>query len=176
MSDTQTDDYRDVDPEAAEEADNLADLRRAAKDGSKAKREADALKRELALTKAGIDTDSAIGKLFAKGYEGELTADAVKTAWAEVNPAAAPEPVSEDTVTDPGERNSTQERTNLASGANQSADPPADPREEGRKAGLKVMMDGGSREEGMATHFQHLVDAAAKGDKRVLVPGFGSQN
>ena len=37
-----------------------------------------AARRELALMKAGIDTSSGSGKLFAKAYEGELTQDAIK--------------------------------------------------------------------------------------------------
>ena len=174
MSDTAQ--YDDIDdPEMVEEADNLADLRRAAKENSKARREADGLKRELALLKAGVDTDSAVGKMFAKGYEGELTKEAVTAAWSEISPNAEP-PAAEstDTVTDPAERAATQERTNLASGVSQTIEPTPDPREVGRAAGQKVVADGGSREDGMATHFQHLVAAAIAGDKRVIVPGFGS--
>jgi phosphomannomutase len=57
-----------------------------AKQDSKAKdaelSEAKAAQRELALMKAGIDTSSGAGKLFAKAYEGELTQEAI-TAQAE---------------------------------------------------------------------------------------------
>jgi len=63
----------------------LRDLRKQAKDGKQAKREAelakqeaDAARRELALLKSGIDINSPTGKLFAKSYEGELTAEAIK--------------------------------------------------------------------------------------------------
>lgn len=37
-----------------------------------------AARRELALIKAGIDTESGQGKLFAKAYDGELTVEAIK--------------------------------------------------------------------------------------------------
>lgn len=36
--------------------------------------------RELVFIKAGISTDTALGKLFAKAYEGELTVDAIRAA------------------------------------------------------------------------------------------------
>lgn len=39
--------------------------------------EADAVKRENAFLKAGIDIEKGVGKLFFKGYEGELTKDAI---------------------------------------------------------------------------------------------------
>jgi len=39
--------------------------------------EANAIKRENAFLKAGIDIEKGVGKLFFKGYEGELTKDAI---------------------------------------------------------------------------------------------------
>ena len=55
-------------------------LRRAANKGKKLESENQQLKRELAFFKAGIDTDDPRMKYFAKGYEGELTAEAVRQA------------------------------------------------------------------------------------------------
>lgn len=178
MSDTQhDDDFADVDPEAAEEADNLKDLRRVAKESSKNKREAEAARRELALLKAGVDTDSPVGKLFAKSYDGELTVDAVKASWAELAPAPAAEPATEpDAALAEGEAASTQERANLASGATNAQVPDVDPREVAVAAGKRIQQDGGTEADALATHFDVLVDAAIKGDRRVLVPGWGEQN
>lgn len=51
--------------------------------------EAAAAKRELAFVKAGVDTDSKLGKLFANGYDGEVTVEAIRAAYAEINPAPA---------------------------------------------------------------------------------------
>ena len=42
--------------------------------------EATAIKRENAFLKAGIATESGVGKLFFKSYEGELTPEAIKRA------------------------------------------------------------------------------------------------
>jgi hypothetical protein len=65
-------------------------LEQRAKDGDKAKREAQEAtreaadaKRELALMKAGIDMDSPTGKLFVKAYDGEITVEAIKAAATE---------------------------------------------------------------------------------------------
>jgi hypothetical protein len=55
----------------------VADLRRQAKEGKSAKKEAEdakaqlaSLQRESAFMKAGVDLDTPLGKMFAKGYDG----------------------------------------------------------------------------------------------------------
>lgn len=44
--------------------------------------------RELAMRRAGVDPDSAVGALFMKGYDGAIDHDTLKAQWAAVNPAA----------------------------------------------------------------------------------------
>ena len=56
-----------------------ATLRRAQKAQKKAEREAQEAKRAMAFLKAGIDPDSPKAKYFVKGYEGEITAEAIRT-------------------------------------------------------------------------------------------------
>ena len=65
-------------------------LEQEAKEGKRAKKEADEAKvdaqnakRELALMKAGIDLESPTGKLFVKAYDGEITVEAIKAAAGE---------------------------------------------------------------------------------------------
>jgi hypothetical protein len=41
--------------------------------------------RELAFVKAGVDVNAPIAKYFVKGYDGELSADAIRVAAAEAN-------------------------------------------------------------------------------------------
>ena len=41
--------------------------------------------RELAFVKAGVDTNAPIAKYFVKGYDGELSADAIRVAAQEAN-------------------------------------------------------------------------------------------
>ena len=48
-------------------------------------KEAEAAKRELAFVKAGVDPDSAAAKYFVKGYDGELTAEAIRAAAEEAS-------------------------------------------------------------------------------------------
>lgn len=70
----------------------VRDLEARAKGADKAKAEAEAAKRELAMLKAGIDLDSPQGKLFAKAYDGESSADAVRKAAEEYGVLDAPAP------------------------------------------------------------------------------------
>lgn len=65
---------------APDEADNevIRALREQAKEGKAAKARAEALERELAFTKAGIDPDDPRQRYFVQGYQGELTADAIR--------------------------------------------------------------------------------------------------
>lgn len=55
-------------------------LRRAANKSKKLESELAAARRELAFTKAGINPDDPKMKYFVRGYDGEMTADAVKQA------------------------------------------------------------------------------------------------
>ena len=48
-------------------------------------KEAEAAKRELAFVKAGVDPDSAAAKYFVKGYDGELTPEAIRAAAEEAS-------------------------------------------------------------------------------------------
>jgi len=49
------------------------------------KDEAEAAKKELAFVKAGIDLNSPMSKYFVKGYDGEISPDAIRAAAAEAN-------------------------------------------------------------------------------------------
>lgn len=76
--------------EKAKEADNLKG------ELTKAQDEARTARRELAFLKAGIDTESNVGKLFAKAYDGDTSLDAVKAAAAEYGLIKADEPSEEE--------------------------------------------------------------------------------
>lgn len=79
-------------------------LREAAKAGKADRAENEQLKRELAFAKAGVDTDSKIGSMLFKTYEGDLTdVAALQAEWSELNPAAkqAPPDPSADPETAP---------------------------------------------------------------------------
>jgi hypothetical protein len=60
--------------------------------------EAEQAKREMAFMKAGIDTGDSAAKYFVKGYDGELTVDAIKQAAVEarlLSPRVSEENLSE---------------------------------------------------------------------------------
>ena len=61
-------------------------------------KEAEGAKRELAFVKAGVDPYSAAAKYFVKGYDGELTAEAIRAAAEEASliPSQKKEVVAEE--------------------------------------------------------------------------------
>lgn len=88
MSDTATQGTPATDDASAGNPDIRA-LRQAAEDGKTARTEATALKKELLFAKAGIDTESRLGKLLFASWESDDVVE-LKTEWAELNPTAAP--------------------------------------------------------------------------------------
>lgn len=84
--------------ETNEPNEDVSELRKAAEGGKAAKAEADLLRRELAFTKAGINTDSKPAQALLKSYDGELTTEAIKaeaTEWGLLT-ASTPEPPAAD--------------------------------------------------------------------------------
>lgn len=73
--------------------------------------EAQAAQRELAFVKAGIDLNSPMARYFVKGYDGELSAEAIRQA-AEEAQLITPQKVVEDT-----EKAQWQESNKIAAGA-----------------------------------------------------------
>jgi ribosomal protein L12E/L44/L45/RPP1/RPP2 len=88
-------DEDDTTPETDSPDETPAGLRAAVKRAEKTKAENEALKRELAFAKAGIDPDDTRMKYFVRGYDGDLTADAIKQAATEAGFIGAPQQQSE---------------------------------------------------------------------------------
>jgi len=82
-------------------------------------KEAEAAKRELAFVKAGVDPDSAAAKWFVKGYDGEITAEAIRAAAEEASliPSQKKEVVAEEQAWN---------RVAQASRAGETSDAPVD--------------------------------------------------
>ena len=94
MSETYADDDFDSDVDSGEgEAGDIKSLRRAANSKKKLEQELAEAKRLLAFARAGIDPDDPKMRYFVKGYDGELTAEAVREAAAEAG-FLAPAPSS----------------------------------------------------------------------------------
>lgn len=84
MSDNYTDtdiDSDDIEPTG--DSGDIKSLRRAASGKKKLEEELAQIRRELAFTKAGINPDDPKMRYFVKGYDGELTAEAVRAAAVE---------------------------------------------------------------------------------------------
>lgn len=117
-------DYFDEDSEPAEPRPNpvrqrMKQLEKEAEELRKQVAEAAAAKRELAFVKAGIDPTSPMAKYFVKGYDGDLSPEAIKQAAMEAQLISPPKTVEN------GEADAWQ-RTNSVAAGSQTAQPPVD--------------------------------------------------
>lgn len=125
-----------------------------------------ALRRELAFTKAGIDTTKGPGALLFKSYDGEASEEAVKAAALEYG-------VISDTPEVPGptisadEAEATTLRRDLTTGAVPD-DGSEDPRIAAVNTGFESMKTK-TREDAMVDAIRTLATAGVKGDPRVRV-------
>ncbi len=76
-------DFDSNESEGEQDANDIKSLRRAANSKKQLEKELADARRELAFAKAGISLDDPKMKYFVKGYDGELTASAVKAAATE---------------------------------------------------------------------------------------------
>ena len=141
----------------------IKELRDAADRGRKASQELDAMKREMAFMKAGVDTDSKAGQLLYKAYDGELETALIQAEWQELVPAAA-SPPPEPEIVDATDTQVASQRRDLA----EDAVPPESQTESPYDAGhreFKEMLDAGRPKEDSAARFVHTILEAAGGDK-----------
>lgn len=123
----------------------------------------DAVQRELIMTKAGVDTDTPMGKMFFKAYEGELTKEAVIIAAQEVG---IMERQGEQREIPAEEKDSTKERQTLNNGATPPGDNPTHPQELAKANAKRVIDEGGKFEQAAGAYLSTLVQAHANGDTR----------
>lgn len=71
------------DQEQSEQQTDIKSLRRAASGKKKLEQELESLRRELAFARAGLPLDDPKMRYFVKGYDGEMTAEAIREAAAE---------------------------------------------------------------------------------------------
>jgi len=101
--DTDTDDFDNEDVDTQSQGTDIRSLRRAANSSKKLKAELDSVKRELEFAKAGLPLDDPKMRYFVKGYEGDITAEAIRQAAAEAGflstqrtqQEAVPEPLAQ---------------------------------------------------------------------------------
>jgi hypothetical protein len=138
------------------------DIRALEESAARAK-EADALKRELVFAKAGIDTDTKLGKMLLATYDGELTREAI---LAEAQEIGLVQTETKNPEVPADEKQSTQERQTLNNGATPPGENPTHPKEEAIANGKKVIEDGGKFEQAAGAYISTLVQRYADGDQR----------
>ncbi len=129
-----------------------------------AEAEATAAKRELAFFRAKVDTESPVGKLFVKTYDGELDVESITQAWNELNGAPTAPTSDED-------KDAAKHREALQEGA--QGDTGQAPRPDARTTAMAsaedVLAKGASREDAMGRYFGEIAGAAAEGDTSVII-------
>ncbi len=153
----------------APEGDNLKQLREAADRGKKVP----GLERELAFAKAGIDTDTKLGKMLLASYDGELTKEAIRAEATEIGLLKDETPPPP--ATDPAQTalNQQQQATRdaLSGGAPSGDEPPATahPFDDSLGRFHTALSQGVPRETAGLGAVDSILEAAGKGDKRVLL-------
>ena len=153
---------------ATQEPTGIKELRDAADRGRKATQELDAVKREMAFLKAGVDTDTKAGQLLFKAYDGELETELIQAEWSELVPGAAVPPPAE--AVDATDTQVAGQRRELAGDSVPPGTQTESPYDAGHRE-FKAMMDAGRPKEDSAARFIHTVLEAAGGgspDQRVV--------
>lgn len=129
---------------------------------SKAK-DMDRLQKELVFAKAGIDTDTKLGKMLLQTYEGDLTKEAITAEAQEIG-------LLEKTTQSPDltkeEKDSTKERQTLSNGATSPGENPVHPKQEAVDAAKRVIEEGGKFDHAAGAYVSTLVQRFADGDQR----------
>ncbi len=132
--------------------------------------------RELAFTRAGIDTETPVGKMFAQSYQGEMTKEAVLAQWAEVSGTAQTTDSGEgDTqgaalnaeVSDMGAHRGEAASPGAQTGALTPIEPPI--RETAMEDAQVAMKKGLARDDAMGGFVNKLAAAAMRGDTSVVI-------
>lgn len=145
------------------QSDNIRDLRQAADEGRKARAEAEQAKREVAFLKAGVDTESKLGQLLLRTYDGELSTEAIKAEATELGMFKTPEAPA----VPQAEREFSQARMDLASEAGTPAAFEEDPYVTSRKQWEVARGDGATLQDAFGAAMGPLLQAAHRGDNRV---------
>jgi len=97
----------------------MKDLESEVKTLRETQQEAQAMKRELAMLKAGVPVDDPASKYFVRAYDGELSVEAIKQAAIEARILASETPAEEITA----EREAWQRTNQVVAGAASASEP-----------------------------------------------------
>ena len=145
---------------------DIRSLRAAAEGRAAAEAEATALRRELQFAKAGIDTESKLGKMLFRTWEGE-SLDELKAEAREIGLLgnSTPQQTNDDAS------GQEQFRRDLSAGAPSGAytPPDIDPREAAISGYHEAVKRGARPEDAALAAFDQIWTSAIAGDQRVLV-------
>jgi len=147
MSEIDYEDYSDDDQQEPRKDPVRARLKQLEKQNAELNRlveQANAAQRELTFTKAGINPEEPRFKYFLKGYDGELTVDAIRQAAEEAQLLTPQNPVND------SDKAAWQQSNRIAAGAESGSDGPS---------WMKRIADAGSEDELMAV----FAEAQAQG-------------
>ena len=145
---------------------SMKDLRDAAERGRKASQELDAMKREMAFLKAGVDLEKKAGQLLMKAYDGDLEPELIRAEAEELGAitGAAPTPVAEAQEID----TSTAERQALVQDSVAPEATTESPYDRGHREFQDMLNDGRPKEDAAARFVHTVLEAAGQGDDRVI--------
>ena len=145
---------------------SMKDLRDAAERGRKASQELDAMKREMAFLKAGVDLEKKAGQLLMKAYDGDLEPELIRAEAEELGAVmgAAPTPVAEAQEID----TSTAERQALVQDSVAPEATTESPYDRGHREFQDMLNDGRPKEDAAARFVHTVLEAAGQGDDRVI--------
>ena len=155
-----------METEDQEQHSSMKDLRDAAERGRKASQELDAMKREMAFLKAGVDLEKKAGQLLMKAYDGDLEPELIRAEAEELGAitGAAPTPVEEAQEID----TSTAERQALVQDSVAPEATTESPYDRGHREFQDMLNDGRPKEDAAAKFVSTVLEAAGQGDERVI--------
>lgn len=154
------------------ETTDLRELRRQAELAKEKQKENDELRRQLLFSQAGVDTESKLGSMLYRTWEGtDLAALKAEAAELGLTGTGTPEPTPDPTPTvSDDERYHQQVRQQIQSGQAGHSDPAANtanPWDEGYQEFHAALGRGTPREVAGLELMQRVVGAGMNGDKRV---------
>jgi small-conductance mechanosensitive channel len=128
---------------------------------------ASALNRENAMLKAGVDVESALGQMFSRAYDGELTVEAIRTQASEIGALAPTAPPSNEPEITPEEQQAGRERAALGADAGSPQGlPEVDPVQQGWTEYHADLKRGVQRDTAAGNVIGSMIAAANDGDPR----------
>lgn len=164
------DDLND-DAQDPNEPESIRNLRAHARKLEKELKESGDARKELAMLKAGVDTNSPLGKFFAENFKGDPSD--IEGIKAQAEAIGAISPVKDEPAEKPADTSdtSTQERQDLANGAMPNDASGIDPRQSSLDKANDMLAKGAPFDVAAGEMLAERAQAAMAGDQRVQFKG-----